>query len=312
MIPTLTPPITPPGPPLNPEQAAYLEGWFSGLRNRGFSFGDLVPNPAAAPTAAPVPALEDLIPEERIKRELHPLDAYPLLLQHAAANQAPDKEQTFRFKWQGLFFLSPNKEAFMARLRIPGGQLRSFQLRELADVVDKLTTGYVQITTRANLQIRLIAPKDAPEVLRRIQSVGLHTRGSGADNIRNLTCDPTSGVDPGELAETLPIVHELGQYIINHREFYDLPRKFNVAVHGGGPIPTVEDTNDIGWRAVRVIAPGTTAVPAPRPGDVVTDAIPAGVYFRCALGGATGHKAFARDLGVLSALYLPNDSAAFG
>ncbi len=299
MTPTMTPPITPPGPPLNPEQNAWLEGWFSGLRNRGFSFGDLVANPAAAPAAASIPALEDLIPEERIKRELHPLDAYPLLLQHAAANQAPDKEQTFRFKWQGLFFLSPNKEAFMARLRIPGGQLRSFQLRELADVVDKLTTGYVQITTRANLQIRLIAPKDAPEVLRRIQSVGLHTRGAGADNIRNLTCDPTSGVDPAELAETLPIVHELGQYIINHREFYDLPRKFNVAVHGGGPIPTVEDTNDIGWRAVRVIAPGTTAVPAPRPGDVVTDRVPAGVYFRCALGGATGHKAFARDIGVL-------------
>ena len=53
----------------------------------------------------------------------------------------------------------------MARLRIPGGCLKSFQLRELANIARDLTTGYVQITTRANLQIRLIAPKDAPEVL---------------------------------------------------------------------------------------------------------------------------------------------------
>ena len=58
----------------------------------------------------------------------------------------------------------------MARLRIPGGLVKTFQLRELAAVAKELTTGYVQITTRANFQIRLIQPKDAPEVLRRIQA----------------------------------------------------------------------------------------------------------------------------------------------
>lgn len=172
----------------------------------------------------------------------------------------------------------------MARLRIPGGQLKTFQLREIANIAKELTTGYVQITTRANLQIRLIEMKNAPEVLRRIQGVGLHTRGSGADNIRNLTCDPTSGFDPNELIETLPLTHEMAQVILNTREFYDLPRKFNIAFNGGGLISSVEDTNDIGWTAVRVSEDA---------GEVK-----AGIYFRCALGGATGHKAFARDLGV--------------
>jgi ferredoxin-nitrite reductase len=218
---------------------------------------------------------------------LHPLDAYPLLLQHAVANQAPDKENLFRFKWQGLFYLTPNKEAFMARLRIPGGQLKTFQLRELANIAQELTTGYVQITTRANLQIRLIAPRDTAEVLRRIQGVGLHTRGAGADNVRNLTCDPTSGLDPNELIETLPLVHALAQVILNTREFYDLPRKFNIAISGGGRISSVEDTNDIGWTAVKLAQD--------EPG------FKAGIYFRCALGGATGHKSFARDLGILVA-----------
>jgi ferredoxin-nitrite reductase len=294
----MNPPPTPftaiAGQPLNPEQTAYLEGLFAGLKNRGLTFGDVLPNPAAAPTQ---PKLEDLLPEERIKRESPPLDAYPLLLQHAAANQAPDKETAFRFKWHGLFFLTPNREAFMARLRIPGGQLHSFQLRELANIADQLTSGYLQITTRANLQLRLIQPKDTVEFLRRIQAIGLHTRGAGADNIRNLTCDPTSGVDPTELIETLPLVQQLGQFILNHREFYDLPRKFNVAFHGGGKISTVEDTNDIGFKAVRVVGPAATQ-PGSTPA-LVTDQLAAGIYFRCALGGATGHKAFARDLGVL-------------
>lgn len=272
------------GEKLTSEQTAYLDGFFAGLRNRGLSFADLASNPVVG-TSAKAVNLEELIPEERIKRELHPLDAYPLLLQHAAGNQAPDKENTFRFKWQGLFHLAPHKEGFMARLRIPGGQLKSYQLRELARIAQELTSGYVQVTTRANLQMRLIEPRNAPEFLRRIQGVGLHTRGAGGDNIRNLTANPTAGIDPHELIDTMPLVHQMAQFIINHREFYDLPRKFNIALDGGGLIGSVEDTNDIGLRAIKV--------------EAGVEHVPTGVYFRVALGGATGHKAFAKDLGVL-------------
>jgi len=254
------------------EQKEYLTGLFAGIAARGVGFGDV------APSSETKPALDDLIFEERVKRELHPLDAYQQLLDNASANKAPDKEEVFRFKWNGLFYLSPNKEAFMARLRIPGGQLRTFQLRELAHVAKELTTGYVQITTRANLQMRLIQPKDAPALVQRIQHVGLHTRGTGADNIRNLTANPTAGIDPHELMDVMPLCHEMAHVIINDRAFYDLPRKFNIAYDGGGLIGTVEDTNDIGCKAVRV-------------GEEI--------FFRIALGGATGHKAFARDLGVL-------------
>ncbi len=114
--------------------------------------------------------------------------------------------------------------------------------------------------------------------MQRVQSVGLHTRGAGADNIRNLTANPTAGIDPHELIDVMPLCNELAQIIINDRSFYDLPRKFNIAFDGGGLIGTVEDTNDVGAKAVKV------------GGEI---------YFRIALGGATGHKAFARDLGVL-------------
>jgi len=254
--------------PFSPEQKEYLTGLFAGVAARGKSFAEV----------APAPHTEELIAEERIKRELHPLDAYGQLVENAMGNKAPDKEDIFRFKWHGLFFLTPMKDGFMSRLRIPGGVLTTFQLRELARVAAELTSGYVQITTRANLQMRLIQPKDCPEFLRRIQAVGLHTRGAGGDNIRNLTMNPTAGIDPVELIDTQPLVHELAQIIINDRAFYNLPRKFNIAYDGGGLIGSVEDTNDIGVKAVKV-------------GDEI--------FFRIALGGATGHKAFANDLGVL-------------
>src|SRR5262252_9310646 len=101
------------GEPLTEAQRDYLEGFFAGLAARGLKFSDIEPTPQTE-KAAVLPA--DLIFEERVKRELHPLDVYPQLLENAARNQAPDKEGTFRFKWHGLFYLSPNKEAFMARL----------------------------------------------------------------------------------------------------------------------------------------------------------------------------------------------------
>jgi ferredoxin-nitrite reductase len=255
--------------PFTPEQKEYLNGLFAGVAARGKSFADVAPAPAAP---------EDEIAEERIKRELHPLDAYEQLVENAVGNKAPDKEDLFRFKWHGLFFLTPVKDAFMSRLRIPGGLLTTFQLRELAKIAAELTSGYVQITTRANLQMRLIQPKDCPEFLRRIQAIGLHTRGAGGDNIRNLTMNPTSGIDPVELMDVKPLLLDLGQAIINDRAFYNLPRKFNIAYDGGGLIGSVEDTNDIGVKAVKV-------------GEEV--------FFRIALGGATGHKAFANDLGVI-------------
>jgi len=251
------------------EQKEYLAGLFAGANARGQKFSDVEPSPSAK---------EDLILEERIKRELHPLDAYEQLVENAIGNKAPDKEDLFRFKWHGLFFLTPVKDAFMSRLRIPGGVLKSYQLRELAHIAQQITSGYVQVTTRANLQMRLIQPKDAPEFLHRIQAIGLHTRGSGADNIRNLTMNPTAGIDPVELIDVQPFVQQIAQVIINDRSFYDLPRKFNIAYDGGGLIGSVEDTNDIGVKAVKV------------GGEIL---------FRIALGGATGHKSFARDLGVV-------------
>jgi ferredoxin-nitrite reductase len=250
-----------------PEQKEYLSGLFAGAAARGKSFADVEPPPP-----------EDLIAEERIKRELHPLDAYGQIVENAVNNKPPDKEDIFRFKWNGLFFLTPVKDAFMARLRIPGGVVTAFQLRELARIAQELTSGYVQITTRANFQMRLIQPKDAPEFLRRIQNIGLHTRGSGADNIRNLTMNPTAGIDPVELINVHPLLQSLAQIIINDRSFYNLPRKFNIAYDGGGLIGSVEDTNDIGVKAVKL-------------GEEV--------LFRIALGGATGHKAFANDFGVV-------------
>jgi ferredoxin-nitrite reductase len=117
-----------------------------------------------------------------------------------------------------------------------------------------------------------------------IQDLGLCSRGTGADNIRNVTGTPTAGIDPQELLDTRPYAREWHNHILNERALYGLPRKFNVGFDGAGRIPVLEDTNDIGFQAVE-LKDGFGAEP--------------GVWFRLALGGITGHKDFAKDTGVI-------------
>ncbi len=122
----------------------------------------------------------------------------------------------------------------------------------LADIAEDWGSGYLDVTTRANLQIRQIAPRDIVKVLLRLQELGLTSKGSGVDNVRNITATPTAGIDRDELIDTRPLAKAMHHYILNSRDLYGLPRKFNIAFDGGGAVSAAADTNDVGFMAVRV------------------------------------------------------------
>jgi len=279
-----------PDGPFTDEQTRFLEDFFSALRNRAPMGHPVAAADEGVAGAAEDAAMfhgtpvEDLCREELWKYEQNPLDLWDKLLGHAAADRAPAPDDLFRFKFHGLFYVAPAQDSFMLRMRVPGGVLTSAQLHGLAEMAEDWGSGRADITTRANMQIREFRPRDIVRVLDKVQSLGMSSRGSGADNIRNITASPTSGIDPEELLDVKPYAQALERYIQNSRDLYGLPRKFNIAFDGGGSISVVADTNDIGFLAVRV-AEGK--------------AVPAGVYFRVVLCGITGHRQFASDCGVL-------------
>ena len=83
-------------------------------------------------------------------------------------------------------------------------------------------------------RVREIGAADAIRFLDAVTALGLTSRGSGADNIRNVTGSPTAGIDPQELLDTRPYARSWHYHILNERGLYGLPRKFNVAFDGGG------------------------------------------------------------------------------
>ena len=287
-----------------PEQKRYLEGFVAGLQIA--KAAKSIAGHGAAPSGAvSVPAVGDpvgpdaaglkaqnrvlaaggkLSDPEKFKREEHPFDSYERLKAHADKGEYPKPPDNFRWRFFGLFYVAPNQNAYMCRLRLPNGILKAAQFAGVADLAERFGGGYAHVTTRANLQIREIAAGNAVAMIEAIQDLGLCSRGSGADNIRNVTGTPTAGIDPQELIDTRPYAREWHFHILNDRSLYGLPRKFNVAFDGAGTIPVLEDTNDIGFQAV-LVKDGLGLEP--------------GVWFRLCLGGLTGHKDFARDTGVI-------------
>ena len=281
------------------DQKHWLDGFASGLGAMR-SIGRAPASTAVEPTGPDADQLKaqdrqvaaggKLADQEKWKRAEHPFESYERLKAVALTGARPKPEDNFRWRFHGLFYVGPAQDSYMCRLRIHNGILKHWQFAAIADLADRDGGGYAHVTTRCNLQVREIPPEHGARFLEGLADVGIVPRGAGADNIRNVTGSATAGIDPDELLDTRPHARDWHHHVLNTRAMYNLPRKFNVSFDGGGRVATLEDTNDIGFQAVRVME-GAPIAP--------------GVYYRLALGGITGHKDLARDTGVV---LLPGDS----
>jgi ferredoxin-nitrite reductase len=282
----------------NAEQKRYLEGFSHGIAairmTGGLAGGGTGAAPAAEPTGPDAIHLKaqdrtvknggKLAEQEKWKRAENPFDGHNRLIAEAETGKAPKPEDNFRWRYHGLFWVAPAQNSYMCRLRIPNGILHHWQFAGIADLADAHGGGYSHVTTRANLQVREISPEHGQPFLDGLIDLGLTARGTGADNIRNVTGSPTAGIDAQELLDTRPLAKSWHNHILNDRSLYGLPRKFNVAFDGGGVLPVLEETNDIGFQAIEVTE-GAAVEP--------------GIWMRLVLGGITGHRDIARDTGVV-------------
>ena len=176
--------------PFSPDQKQYLEGFFAGARQRmpfvgHTASGQITADASTGLENAAAPAMfhgtpvEDLCREELWKYERNPLDAWDELLAHANEDKAPNPENMFRFKFHGLFYVAPAQDSFMLRMRVPGSILTSAQMRGLAEMAEDWGPGRCDLTTRGNVQIRDLQPRNIVRVLNKINAIGMSSRGSG-------------------------------------------------------------------------------------------------------------------------------------
>ena len=201
---------------------------------------------------------------ERWKLDRHPFEARRAVIEEYSklgpdAITAVDGE-TERLKWAGIYPQRQGGDAFMLRVKVPGGLLSADQAAEIGGVADDYARGpevspvwgdrYLDITTRQDIQMHWLRIGDMPTIWDRLAAVGLTTVQACGDSARNVLCCPVAGIDAEEAFDAGPIALEVSDFFTGNEEYANLPRKFKMSVTGCLDDCAQAEINDIGlWPA---------------------------------------------------------------
>jgi precorrin-3B synthase len=118
----------------------------------------------------------------------------------------------------------------LARVRVPGGRLTVAQLRELAGAASAYGSGVIELTSRANVQVRGLGEGTA--FADRMAAAGLLPSPTH-ERIRNVLASPLTGLDGGGHADVTPLVTELDRRLCARPDLAVLPGRFMFALDDG-------------------------------------------------------------------------------
>ncbi len=140
--------------------------------------------------------------------------------------------------------------AYMLRVAVPYGVMRSAQMRKLAHIARTYDKGYGHFTTRTNIQFNWPALTDLPTILEELAMVEMHAIQTSGNCIRNVTTDVFAGAADDEIEDPRPWCEILRQWSTIHPEFSFLPRKFKIAVIAAETDRAAIRTHDVGLQIV--------------------------------------------------------------
>jgi precorrin-3B synthase len=180
----------------------------------------------------------------------------------------------------GALRLHAAADGMLARVRLPGGMLSGAQLRALRELAEEFGDGLLELTSRANLQLRALKEGDSPALTARLRSAGL-LPSMTHDNVRNIAAPPLPGAGIRALVERLDLAIQADAALAG------LPGKFLFAV---GRVPLAADVAAVpaGPAPARLAGPAQRSAAAPAP---VSGPGPGGLFAIRFAGHDTGLRA---------------------
>jgi ferredoxin-nitrite reductase len=202
---------------------------------------------------------------EQIKLQRHPLDVKQAIIDTYSKDLAkmdgvPGEVE--RLKWVGIYPQKQGGDAFMMRVKVPGGVLTPQQTRVVGKIASDFANGpvpnphfgnnFLDLTTRQDVQMHWLKMGDIPEVWRRLEEAGITTVQACGDSARNVLCCPVSGLDHEEVIDAYPVAQAINAFFTGNREYANLPRKFKMSVTGCVEDCAQAEINDIGLLPARL------------------------------------------------------------
>ncbi len=202
---------------------------------------------------------------EKIKLERHPLEVRQAIIETyskdlAAMDAVPGEVE--RLKWVGIYPQKQGGDAFMMRVKVPGGVLTPHQAKVVGRIATDFARGpipnphfgnnFLDLTTRQDVQMHWIRMRDVPEIWDRLEEAGITTVQACGDSARNVLCCPVSGLGHDEVIDAYPVAQAISAYFTGNREYANLPRKFKMSVTGCLEDCAQAEINDVGMLPARL------------------------------------------------------------
>jgi len=133
----------------------------------------------------------------------------------------------------------PSGDGLIARVRPWCGAFTLMQARGLAEIAQRLGNGHLDLTRRANLQVRGLGEEGVPALHAALDRLGLLDPDPETEAARNVMVGPLAD------AEARAVAAQLSRALARDRRVATLPAKFGWLVDGGGPLSIIGERADI-------------------------------------------------------------------
>jgi precorrin-3B synthase len=136
-------------------------------------------------------------------------------------------------------------DGLVVRIRPRSGRFSPHELRALADAARHFGNGHIDLTRRANLQVRGVSEGSLPSLHDAIAGLGLLDDSPDGEAVRNVMISPLAGIDPAEVLDASGIGRELERRLASEKSLWALPPKFGFIVDGGGVLSLAGERADV-------------------------------------------------------------------
>jgi precorrin-3B synthase len=136
-------------------------------------------------------------------------------------------------------------DGLIVRIRPQSATFSPRELGVLADAARQFGNGHIDLTRRANLQIRGVLEASLSGLQDVIAGLGLLDESADSEAVRNIMINPLAGIDPTEVLDIRPIGRELARWLGSEKSLWSLPSKFGFIVDGGGILSLAQQRADI-------------------------------------------------------------------
>jgi precorrin-3B synthase len=172
----------------------------------------------------------------------------------------------------GLFRMAKALDGSICRVKLTFGDLSSDQARSVAEAARRFGNGTIEITNRANLQIRGVRPETENSLIAMLLEAGLGPLTDRGDDVRNVMISPIAGRDKRKV-DARPLATRLLTTLQSNASYQTLSPKFSVLIDGGESLAMVDHPHDV-WLSpidpdsrVSCYAFGVAGVPSAKTDD---------------------------------------------